>query len=143
MAAIQPHPDNISEGLAVPTPVLVYQVDWGKHEFDKNSALKVTHDPSDDEGDIGSYTYYINMDNIYLNTELKSTRENPEIVKSKWQFGMVLIGMALLKTHEESEASDDAGETLEENVLSTTAAIAPVLLPMIEHLGGLSEDELN
>ena len=28
--------------------------------------------------------------NVYLNAELKATKENPEIVKSRWQYGMVL-----------------------------------------------------
>ena len=55
---------------------------------------------------------------------------------------MMLIGMSLLKVQEESETSDTE-ETLDERVFSTTAAIAPVLLPLIEHLGGLSEEELN
>lgn len=133
------------QGLAVPSPIPIYEQDWPKHNFDKYSALKVTHNPSDEDGDPGSYDYYINMDNIYLNTELKSTRENPEIVKSRWQFGMVLIGMALLRTQEEPELGDveNGDETLEERVLNTTAAIAPVMLPLIEHLGALTEDDLN
>ena len=90
------------QGLAVPSPIPIYEQDWPKHNFDKYSALKVTHNPSDEDGDPGSYDYYINMDNIYLNTELKSTGENPEIVKSRWQFGMVLIGMAFVENSRRS-----------------------------------------
>ena len=133
------------QGLAIPTPIPVYEQDWSKHSFDKYSALKVIHNPSDEDEDPGSYDYYINMDNIYLNTELKSTRENPEIVKSRWQFGMVLIGMALLRTQEETELRDaeNGNETLGDRVLSMTSAIAPVMLPLIEHLGGLTEEDLN
>ncbi len=132
------------QGLAIPIPVLVSEPDWSKYSFDKYSALNVIHDPSNDEEYPGSFTYYINMDNIYLNTELKSTKENPDIVKSRWQFGMVLIGMALLNQEEpEGSDADDTRETLEERVFITTTAIAPVLLPLIEHLGGLSEEELN
>ena len=140
------------EGLAMPTPVLVYEPEWGNHRFDRYSALKAVFDPSDDESQTGSYTYYLNMDNVYLQTELKQTRENPGVVKSKWQFGLVLIGMALLRAADESESNgtessndpveDDQETSVEDQVSRATAAIAPVLLPLIEHLGALTENEL-
>ena len=57
------------QGLAIPTPILVYEPEWDKFEFDRNSALKAVYDPSDDQdASSGYHTYYINMDNIYLNT---------------------------------------------------------------------------
>ena len=135
------------QGLAIPAPIPVTEPEWNKHNFDKYSALKATYDPPDNEEEaVGSYTYYINMDNIFLNTELKATKENPEVVKSRWQYGMVLIGMALLR-----EQVSDSGvqrqeerneETAEEKVYNATAAIAPVLLPLIEHLGALSDEDV-
>ena len=145
---IPPKPGS-HNGLAIPVPRLVHRAEWGNHSFDKYSALKVI----DDEETTGSYTYYINMDNFYLETELKATREDLEIVKSRWKYGMVLIGMALLKGkrghgkgngsagHSTGELEDDF-TSAEDQVLKTTAAIAPVLLPLIEHLGALSEEEL-
>ena len=132
---------NASQGLAIPIPTLVYESDWDRHSFDRDSALKTEYYPAD-AGGMGSYEYYLNMDNVHLKAELKATRENPEIVKSRWQFGMVLIGMALLKeTERESESDDDT--THGENVIRITKAIAPVLLPMIEHLGALSEEDIG
>ena len=91
------------------------------------------------------------MDNVYLKTELKATRENPDIVKSKWQYGMVLIGMALLRDSSEAvppngadhAARNDEDVTPEERAFVATAAIAPVLLPLIEHLGNLSDEEVR
>ena len=63
---------------------------------------------------------------------------------------MVLIGMALLRDDkppgglsgngQESERYD--GDT-PEVVYKATAAIAPVLLPLIEHLGGLSDADVT
>ena len=128
------------QGLAVPIPIPVYEPEWEKHGFDRNSALKAIYDPSDDEeGAPGSHTYYINMDNVYLNTELKVTKENPEIVKFRWQYGMVLIGLAMLR----DQGSDtESTMTSEDEVVKVTAAIAPVMLPLIEHLGALSEEEV-
>ena len=139
------------QGLALPTPVLVYEQDWEKHGFDRNSALKAIHDLSDDDDEAsGSHTYYINMDNVYLNTELKSTKLDADIVKSRWQYGMVIVGMALLRalngpdaTSGAANSSEDSnGMTPEEEMAKATAAIAPVLLPLIEHLGALSDEDV-
>ena len=146
-------PPTMPHGLSFPTLVTVYREDWDTHGFDRNSALKVIPESDDDAGSSGSHTYYINMDNIYLNTELKTTKESPEIMKARWKFGMTLIGMALLRDLENAEAGtependsvrdDEAGPAPAEQVFKSTAAIAPVLLPLIEHLGGLSEEELT
>ena len=130
------------EGLAIPTPILVYEREWGRHGFDRNSALKAMYNPPDEAGMDSSYDYFINMDNIHLKTHLKVTRENLEIVKSRWQVSMVLIGMALLNGPGQEPENDDApspGET----VSKVTAAIGPVLLPLIEHLGGLSAEDVR
>ena len=137
------------EGLAIPTPMLVNEADWEKHGFDRNSALKAIYDPPDDASEVSGYhTYYINMDNVFLKTELKATKEDPEIVKSRWKYGMVLVGMALLRDQERSidgashGSEDNNGNTLEDEVARTTAALAPVLLPLIEHLGALSNEDI-
>ena len=142
--------EDIPKGLDIPTPILVYEEKWGDHGFDKYSALKVVFDPID-EGESGSYDYYINMDNFYLKSVLKATKEDLEIVKARWQHGMVLIGMSLLIDSDNSEGSSSINQALgsdsevspEENVSKITAAIAPVLLPLIEHLGALSEDDVG
>ena len=81
----------------MPTPILVYESEWKIYEFDKYSALKVVTDQSDKEGQPASHTYYINMDNIYLKTELKGTKHDPKIVKDRWTYGIILIGLALLR----------------------------------------------
>ena len=140
----KPRPKPISyDGLAIPEPILVYQENWGIHGFDKHSALKVVHDPGNDASLRDSYTYYINMDNIYLQTELKATSENPEIVKARWQYSLMVVGMALLQDEREGITVDDENVSIEDLVAKTTATLAPVLLPLIESLGALSEDDLS
>ena len=137
--------EDARQGLALPTCIPVYEAEWGNHGFDRNSALKPIYYPSEDEETPGSYTYFINMDNVHLNTELKATKEDLEIVKSRWQYGMALIAMALLSDASLSQipdGTDQAGKrddvaTPEEEVFKVTSAIAPVLLPLIEHLGDL------
>ena len=145
--------DGASDGgLAIPNPIPVYESDWEKYEnFDKFSALKVIQDTNDD-GSSATNTYYINMDNIYLNTELKASNNNAEILKARWKFGMVLLGMALLHGSQNQGASDDEtqsndeldeGQTPFERVFEATKMIAPVLLPMIDYLGGLDDEDIS
>ena len=143
--------NDASTGLQLPSTVDVYEADWAQHGFDKNSALKAVYDPPDTEGATGSHTYYLNMDNIFLNTELKSTNEDADIVRSRWRYGMALIAMALIQAAASREeifgGNQDTcpleGKTAEEEVSLATTAIAPVLLPLIEHLGALTEDDVT
>jgi len=63
----------------------------------------------------------------------------------------VLIGLALIQEHGQNETTSREGEngpqdqgdeaTLEQQVETLSRAIAPVLLPMIEHLGSLDLEE--
>ena len=138
------------EGLQMPDSILVYEADWSDYGFDRLSALKAVHDPPKDDENSGRHMYYLNMDNLYLKTELKNTKEHPEILKARWKYGMVLIGMALLRERKEPDNEPDdgfrtGGEAASpyDCVYEATAAIAPVLLPLIAHLGSLSESEFK
>ena len=143
------HNHKTPPGLAMPTSILVHESEWYKHGFDKHSALRVIHDPSDKEDDPGSHVYYINMDNTYLRTELKTTKESPAIIKARWRFGLVIIGMVLLKEETDSATSLTNGQIAEnyeevsvvERVGKAAKAIAPALLPLIEHLGVASVED--
>lgn len=147
----RPKPLKQNQGMAIPNTVPVYESEWDKHGFDKNSALKAEWHPGDDGEQNGAHTYYINMDNIHLKTELKATKDDPEIIKARWQFGMVLVGVALLNAGGVSgnpiettqTTPDDDIPTPEEEVFKATEAIAPVLLPLIEHLGALSREDVG
>lgn len=70
---------------------------WDSHDFDKDSALKVL-----DSGENG-YDFFINMDNIHVQTEIKLKSDaEPEILEARYKYGMVLIGLAFLKSREET-----------------------------------------
>lgn len=124
--------------------------------FDRYSALRVKHFGRDDEDGGGGlsqedvYDFFVNMDNLYLRTEQKHSRVDAKLIEARFEYGMVLIGLGLLyenirnqKSSSNAESEDDAEE--KSDVFGTierdTKAIAPVLLPMIEHLGGLEIDE--
>ena len=119
------------ESLAMPEITELYKDSWGER-FDQEGALSVT-----DNGE-GIYDFYVNMDNKYLLSELKTkSRLEPEILKSQYKFGMVLIGLSLLNSFEkeDNKESENFDSETEEN--KVTKAIAPMLLPMISAISEL------
>ena len=121
---------HIPSSFDIPNIIEVRSSEWDKYGFDKESALKVK-----DTGE-GGYDFYINMDNIYLLTEIKERfKSDPKVLEAQYKYGMVLIGMSLLKELEEKEE-----ESIYEKIHEVTKAISPVLLPMIATLGTLQEE---
>jgi len=118
---------HIPSSFDIPNIIEVRSSEWDKYGFDKESALKVR-----DTGEDG-YDFHINMDNIYLLTEIKGRfKSDPKVLEAQYKYGMVLIGMSLLKELEEKEE-----EFIYERIYEVTKAISPVLLPMLATLGTL------
>lgn len=152
------HKREIESRIAMPDINEVYEQDWErrKHEFNKYSALEIIQEEAavNETGDYKPplYSFWINMDNIFLKTEIKSSKADPEILKARYIYGLVLIGLALIQEDvkrerstikDDSKSNDDEDKiTIEDQVFITSAAIAPVLLPLIESLGGLTEEEI-
>lgn len=122
--------------LSLPNVTDVHEANWDEHKFDKFSALRVI-----DNGE-GGYDFYVNIDNIYLRTELKALgrNEDPKLFEAQFRYSLVLIGLALLK--ESSTENDQVSETLENRVFNVTRLLAPILLPMIGSLGDLKLEDI-
>jgi hypothetical protein len=143
---------ELPSGLNQPDIREVSESNWGKYEFDKYSALKITQEDvqtGENDSDINSdlYTYYVNIDNIYLQNEAKSSKIHPDILKKRFIYGMVLFGMSLVLDYKKSNTtisnSSNNSQTIEDLVLHTSNAIAPVLLPIIDKLGAFTEDDVS
>jgi hypothetical protein len=153
------HQRELPTGLAIPDIHEIYESDWDKrrHKFDHFSALEIVQEEAEDtetadNGHSAIYSFYVNMDNIYFKTESKSSKEDLKILKARWLYGLALIGMALIQADAKVNDSDEAKEkeeqpenaeaiTLAERVFRISAAVAPVLLPLVESLGSLSEEQ--
>lgn len=61
---------------------------------------------------------------------------DPKILEAQYKYGIVLIGMSLLKELEEKD-----NDSIYEKVSEITKAISPVLLPIIATLGTLEESK--
>jgi hypothetical protein len=148
---------EVPGGIALPNIIPVYEKDWETHTppFDKFTALQIK-DAGDDSAQNGDakpiFDFYINMDNLYLQSEIKPAHRDPEVTRARFTYGLVLLGLALVQEHEtatatatkadaeENEDEDEGEANIERRVAEFTRAIAPVLLPMIESLGDLDED---
>ena len=99
------------------------------------------------------------MDNRYLQTDMKYTNEDARLLGAKFIYGNVLIGLGLIREYREHEkkakmekpesngivgSGMSNGEfTVEDYVKQTTKALAPFILPMINNLGALSENDVG
>jgi hypothetical protein len=129
--------------LDIPDPVEVYEKDWHGHEpkFDKFTVVRIKEPPSG-----GGYDYYINIDNVHLQTFLKAQPKFAIGIKLRFKVGMTIVALALLH-QEQLRRKDGAAEDMpdekvdvRDRVAQVTSALAPFLLPMIESISELDED---
>lgn len=114
--------------LAMPEVFELNENDWEKYNFTEHSSLRV-----DSNGE-GGYDFFINMDNIHLLTELKSSHtENSNLIKSQYKYAMVLVGLGILNHIENNESAEKALDEIEK----ITQMISPLILPIINNLGDL------
>ncbi len=125
--------------LNIPNAWEVRRNEWGKHNFDEKSALKVV-----DAGEDIGYDFYINMDNIYLQMEIKENiKIDPKLLEARFKYGMVLLGISLLDFEEKRNQTEKTALqekediSIFEKIFQFSKAISPTLLPMISSLGDL------
>ena len=145
--------------MAADTITAVKEAEWSQHGFNKFTALRIKNAPSA-EGDPAvpstiTYDFFVNVDNQWLKSEQKrSKQQSPKILEARFMYSLVLVGLALLQedrtrprpetSEEDADAPTDEsnGENVEKRVDRFTAALAPILLPMLELIPDL-EDETS
>lgn len=140
------------QGIALPDVICVKEGDkhWKKHKFTPETVCHVISEPIDVNGvSHEAHTFYINVDNIVLKTEMKYSKQDARLLEAKFKYGNVLLGLAMLHSASgkaaESESGDEekSHESIEDQIRRISQAVAPVLLPMIDQLAGLSEEDLE
>ena len=136
-------------GIRMPDIKKVKRDEWSTRGFDERSSLAIVQEA--DEGT--SYTFYVNVDNTFLLHEMKRGAESADLHRAKFVYGNVLIGLALIRDEMDREkAKISAGdrednereaETVEAQIARTTRALAPFIIPMINHLGALSPEDVT
>ena len=139
---------KLSGGIAMPLIVPVEHDDknWKQHNFEDSTACKVIEDEIEGQT---SYTFYVNVSNIYLRTEMKDGRDDVAVQRTKFIWANVLVGLALIhqskqlqRSSREAQDGKDGEETVFSQIETTTRALGPFLIPMIDHLGALSEQDV-
>jgi hypothetical protein len=123
---------SISSLLSLPQVIEIHRNRWLEFDFDENSALEVK-----DTGGEG-YDFYINMDNIFLLSEIKAkTDVDAKLLQERYKYALVLIGLALLKEESNGKEQSKNDEEILEKVAGVTRRLSPIILPMISYLGEL------
>jgi hypothetical protein len=94
--------------------------------------------------------FYLNEGNKALAAELASSKLPVAAVKKQFEIGVVLIGMALIhdakrhgtKQHMGTDEDQD-DDAVYRKAGEFTRAISPVILPIIQSLGDLTEEEVD
>lgn len=135
-------------GIELPDIKKVREADWKNYDFDERSACKIIEETD------GTYTFFINVDNLYLRHEMKSRSENAALLEAKFVYGNVLVSLALIqdeKQHTQNRDSSGNGSEgntdqvnlqVDEQVKRTTRALGPFIVPMINYLGALNEGDV-
>ncbi|MBN2075948.1 MAG: hypothetical protein JW762_10400 [Dehalococcoidales bacterium] len=137
-------PDDEGKGkkkassLNLPQVIDVYKDEWEIHDFDEYDAIEVVS-----IGD-GIYDYFINIDNICLQTELKNAKPSSELelIIAQFRYAVVLIGMSLMRELSSSNNNqNENSESISDKVKLFGRAVAPILIPMISSLSQLEPTE--
>ena len=129
-----------------PQVTTVTEEHWKEYDFTERSALKIVATGLSTEAEV--YDYFVNIDNKYLRIAQKEPKSDPRLLEKQFTYGLVLIGMAILQDYQHARKRADAdgrdgdSSSIEDIVVTTTRAVAPILLPLIEAIGGLSADDL-
>jgi hypothetical protein len=123
------------------------------HRFTEESALVVVNagieiPNGEGSGSASTFDFYVNVDNKYLKTVLKESKQDLRLLEARFTYSLVLVGLALLnddrlrqQARNALTENDESGEGLEKVIARTSSALAPILLPMIEAMGDLSLDD--
>jgi hypothetical protein len=135
--------------LALPKIIPVEEKDWARQSpaFDEDTALVVIHGGEDAETGAHVYDFFINVDNKHLRLTQKDSKEEPKVLRARFIYGHVLVGLALLQQARDTpvgDASDSdprAAVDVEGLIRLVSSAIAGVLLPMMSALGMLAVED--
>ena len=134
--------------LQLPNIREIVEAEWEEKEFTELTALRIINAGNEESDQTDIYDFYVNVDNKFLRIVEKESKDEPKALKAKFVYGMVLVGLAILQDSRSivttsDSAHEDDGSHIEKVVETTTRALAPILLPMLESIGALdmSEDD--
>jgi hypothetical protein len=131
-------------GVAFPKINPVYEKDWGQlQNFNKYSAMQVDKSKVVNPNDNPEFTFFVNMDNIYLQHEIKSDVKSKGELEAYFKYGMALLGISLIYDDQQNRDEKERFEGLESRISEYSRAMGPIIIPMIKEFHNLDlKDEL-
>lgn len=138
-------PENIIEVAKDP---IEKQLAWkdAPVEFNEKTVMAISSNGnSENKFNANGYDWYINVDNKYLIQELKSKPSESDIIKAQFIYGFIIIGISMLFSESQlsqEKASDISDRiNIEDKIFEYTSSIAPVLVPIINELSKMKENQ--
>ncbi len=130
--------------LGLPQPIPVTEADWDKQDppFDRFTAVRVLRSP-DATDDEDAWDYYINVDNVHLQNEIRQRTKYAASLKTRFSVAMTLVALALLHDHKSSPTSKESGTQVEiqDRIEEVTRALALFILPLVDSVSDLPLEE--
>jgi len=125
-------------GVKFPEIYQVHEKDWEEHGFNKYSALKVIKSKAkgEKETDGVEFTFYVNMDNIYLQHEIKDNIKEKHTLDAYFEFGMALLGISIIYDDQQNR-DENRYEGIEDRIAEFSRAMGPMIIPLIKEFGDL------
>jgi len=122
------------EKLELPHIIDVRIGDWERYHMTRESAIRIKS--AAEKG----FDFYVNLDNVHLRSEIKGQPGlEPEVLESQYRFGMVLVGLALLRElNKDDEEESKTCLRTHQQVEAVCDALSPFLVPMVTELGALT-----
>jgi hypothetical protein len=135
-----------STDLASPDIRPVYREQWEEHGFDENTAMKIEFTAYSEDESSELYRFWVNMDNMPLESEAKLKRLSKDafqLLRQQFMYANVLIGLSMILEEKrrkkvdaeaDNEGIDAQGPSIEDRVEQTCRALAP-FIPALISLG--------
>jgi len=132
-------------GFTLPEAHWVERKDWQKYKFGDYSALYAEYNGINKLGgkEVEDWEFYINKDNIHLLNELKVNKLDPKIVQERYRLSLVFMALSIIEFKQKIEKEQKIEierPKISEEIRELTSSISSVILPIVEHLGGITED---
>lgn len=139
----RPDPPKFSGKLSLPNIIRVRENEWANHDFDAESGLVVKSIKSEGREPHLSYDFYVNVDNIYLKSEQKSSKVDASLLEVRFIYGLVLFAMAILRDPEDFKSlyQDEEDLDLEGIVKHVSKGLARIILPVFNLIFDLSDSD--
>lgn len=129
--------DKIDSALALPEVIPIRKDGWYQHDFDSRTSLRVI--PIGDN----KYDFKINLDNQFLLSEQKLSKNTDDIklIEARFQYGLVIIALGLLGGIDKKSDNDD--DEIFHEMGEIMDRISPVMIPIINQLGELKLEHMH